>query len=436
MPTPLNESSPFPISLGPHRVRDELSYRLRQQSLLSEFSRTALQSRDFQKILQRATELCAWGLDAPFARAMEFQPDERRLVVRAGFGFAANTADNVSFAADNGSPAGHAYLTGQTVISNDLESDQRFEMPRLFSDHGAKRAIDVLIERDGAVDLFFGVLEVVSTQTGAFDQADADFLKGFAGLLGIAIERQQADARLQDALDYQALLTREMSHRVKNSLTSVVGLLRVQSRSARSIEARNALDDAGSRVATIAAVHDHLWRGSRIGFIDLADFMIEFCNRLRGTAGVHVIECRADSMPLSADHAIPLGLLVNELVSNAVKHAYPEGSGVIEISARKTRGRLHVQVSDRGVGLPDGFDVNQTRTSLGFKVITGLVRQLNGKLSFASNDPTGARLLFELPILAEPAKSSRATTHDSPGGPQGPARLGSFRPGDSPNGGD
>ena len=116
---------------------------------------------------------------------------------------------------------------------------------------------------------------------GRFDQADADFLASFAGLLGIAIERPHSDAMLQDALDYQALLTRKMSHRVKNSLTLVVGLLRLQSRSAQLGDVRSALEEAGSRVATIAQVHDHLWQGSRIGFVDLADFMNDFCRRLQ-----------------------------------------------------------------------------------------------------------------------------------------------------------
>jgi two-component system, sensor histidine kinase PdtaS len=404
-----DEKPGFPISLAAPAVRDELPYRLRQQSLLGEFSRAAMQTRDFGKILQRATELCAQGLEAKFAKALEYLPDQGRLVVRAGFGWAPNTIDELWFAADDGSPAGYAFRTGQPVISNHLQSETRFQMPRLLTDHGVERAINVPIERGGHGGAFFGVLEVDSPDPGRFDQADADFLAGFAGLLGIAIERQQADARLQDAADYQALLTREMSHRVKNSLASVVGLLRVQSRSAQSDDVRDALEEAESRVATIAQVHDHLWRGSRIGFIDLADFMNEFCMRLQGAAGANVLHCRADPMLLSADHAIPLGLLINELVTNAVKHGYPDEAGVIEISAREIEGRLHVEVSDRGVGLPEGFDVDQPRTSLGFRVITGLVRQLNGHLTVESNQPSGARFLFELPILPGAGMSHSAT---------------------------
>jgi len=337
---------------------------------------------------------------------MEFVADQQRLVVRAGIGWAPNSIDNLSFAIGAGSPAGYAFVTGEAVISNHLSTETRFQIPSLLADHGVTRAINVPITRGGRGEAFFGVLEVDTPGPGRFDQADAEFLTGFAGLLGIAIERQQADAKLQEALDYQALLTREMSHRVKNSLTSVVGLLRVQSHATNSDDVRKALEEAGSRVATIAQVHDHLWRGSRIGFIDLADFMTEFCRRLQGAAGANVLHCHAETMLLSADHAIPLGLLINELVSNAVKHAYPDRSGPIEISARETAGRLRVDVSDRGVGLPEGFDIDQPRTSLGFRVITGLVRQLQGHLTVTSNQPSGTHFQFELPVL--PGKECRA----------------------------
>jgi len=404
----LNEDTAFLERPESPDVRDALLYRLKQQSLLSDFSRAALQTRDFQVILQHATELCARGLNAPFAKAMEFVADQQRLVIRAGIGWAPNSTDNLSFAIGTESPAGYAFTTGEAVISNHLSTETRFQIPGLLADHGVTRAINVPITRGGRGDAFFGVLEVDTPGPGRFDQADAEFLTGFAGLLGIAIERQQADAKLQEALDYQALLTREMSHRVKNSLTSVVGLLRVQSHATHSDDVRKALEEAGSRVATIAQVHDHLWRGSRIGFIDLADFMNEFCRRLRGAAGANVLHCHAEAVLLSADHAIPLGLLINELVSNAVKHAYPERSGPIEISAREIAGRLHIDVSDRGVGLPKDFDIDRPRTSLGFRVITGLVRQLQGHLTVTSNDPSGTRFQFELPIL--PGKGCHLST--------------------------
>jgi two-component sensor histidine kinase len=321
--------------------------------------------------------------------------------MRAGFGWDVGTIDNIAHGTNRESPAGYAYHIGQGIISNDLEHESRFEIPALLGDHGVRRVINVPIEAGGAGNGPFGILEVDSPDTGQFDHADADFLTGFAGLLGIAIERQQADAKLAEAVEYQDLLSREMSHRVKNSLASVVGLLHVQARAAHSLDIRNALEDAGSRVAAIAQVHDQLWRGSRIGFIDLAEFMTQLCKQLGSNTERLVLNCHADPMPVSADHAIPLGLLINELVTNAVKYAYPDGVGVIDVSAREIDGCLHVEISDHGVGLPAGFDIDKPRTSLGFKVITGLVRQLGGIIAIASNEPSGARFLLELPILSE-----------------------------------
>jgi two-component system, sensor histidine kinase PdtaS len=140
------ELSPFPAA---PLVRDELPYRLRQQSLLGELGRIAMQTRDFRQILQHATELCAEGLPARFAKVLEYLPDEKRLIVRPGVRWAPGTIDIVSLAADIESPAGFAYQTGQTVISNHLEAETCFRTPQLLSAHGVKRAINVLIEKGG-----------------------------------------------------------------------------------------------------------------------------------------------------------------------------------------------------------------------------------------------------------------------------------------------
>jgi two-component system, sensor histidine kinase PdtaS len=303
---------------------------------------------------------------------------------------------HVSLGVDLESPAGYAFQTGQMVISNHLQEETRFRTPKLLSDHGILRAINVLIARGGEGHTPFGVLEVDSPEYGQFDVADADFLAGFAGLLGIAIERQHADAGLQESLDRQAVLTREMSHRVKNSLASVVGLLHVQSRNAQSEDVKNALRDAASRITTIAQVHDHLWRSTEIGFVDIADFVGELCRKLRETVP-HTISCTFEHQMISADKAIPLGLLINELLTNSAKHAYPEGSGEIEVSGERRGANLHMQVSDLGIGLPQDFDIEQPRTSLGFKVISSLVAQLGGHIDVASS---GVTVKLDVPLEA------------------------------------
>jgi two-component system, sensor histidine kinase PdtaS len=402
MPAPSGKESISAPTVTTDVTRNELPYRLRQQSLLGEFGRAALQTRDIGQILQRATELCAQGLETRFAKVLEYMPDDKRLLVRAGIGWVSGTVGQVSLAVDLESPAGYAFQTGQMVISNHLQEETRFRTPKLLSDHGIKRAINVLIARGGEGHLPFGVLEVDSPESGQFDVADADFLAGFAGLLGIAIERQHADAELREALDHQAMLTREMSHRVKNSLASVVGLLRVQSRSAQSEDVRNALKDAASRITTIAQVHDHLWRSTRIGFVDIADFAGELCRKLQETVS-HEVSCAFDPLMISADKAIPLGLLINELVTNSAKHAYPDGSGKIRVSGERRGDDLHVEVSDRGIGFPKDFDIDQPRASLGFKVIKSLLAQLDGSIAVASNTPKGVTVQLDVPLEANAA---------------------------------
>jgi two-component sensor histidine kinase len=401
MPTPAGkESGTLPVA-ATAATRQELPYRLRQQSLLGEFGRSALQTRDIGQILQRATQLCAQGLETPFAKVLEYIPGAKRLLVRAGIGWAPGTIGQVSLGIDMESPAGFAFHTGQNVISNHLQEETRFRTPKLLSDHGIKRAINVLIARGGEGHLPFGVLEVDSPDPGQFDLADADFLAGFAGLLGIAIERQHADADLQEALEHQAMLTREMSHRVKNSLASVVGLLRVQARSAQSQEVENALKDAASRITTIAQVHDHLWRSARIGFVDISDFAGELCSKLQETAPGHKVSCSFGHLMIPADKAIPLGLLINELVTNAAKHAYSDGHGGIQVAGEQRGADLHVEVADQGIGLPKDFDIDQPRASLGFKVIKSLLAQLDARIVIF-NKPKGTTVQLDIPLGSDP----------------------------------
>ena len=118
----------------------------------------------------------------------------------------------------------------------------------------------------------------------------------------------------------------------------------------------------------------------------------------QSSAPEHTLQSHSDPIIISADKAIPLGLLVNELVTNAVKYAYVDGPGVIRVDAREIDGHLLVEISDEGAGLPEGFDVNEPRKSLGFRVINGLVRQLMGELKILKNIPRGALFTIKFPL--------------------------------------
>ncbi|GJD56668.1 sensor histidine kinase [Methylobacterium dankookense] len=386
----------------------DLSVRLRQQAILSEFGVEALRGDDVDGLLQRAAELCAEGMGAQFCKALEYRRGEDMLLVRAGVGWAPDVVGKARVGADLASPAGFAMKTGRPVISNHLAAETRFRTPRLMAEHGIRRAINVLIEnRDGA----FGVLEVDDAREGMFGEADIAFMQGFANLLGSAIERQRTEELLRAALARQDLLAREMSHRVKNSLAIVASLLALQARSAETgpdgEAVRAALIDARSRVEAIAGVHDQLWRqGDRDrdetpGEIDLAPFLLTLTANLQSGAPRHRLVCTVAPQRIAADQAIPIGLLVNELVTNAVKYAYPEAAfpagGEIRVRAARMAEGLALDVADDGVGLPEDFDIARASRSLGMRVVLNLSRQLGATLT-TPRDGQGAHFHLAVPL--------------------------------------
>ncbi|WP_201838430.1 sensor histidine kinase [Microvirga zambiensis] len=379
---------------------DELAYRLRQQQLTARFGLFALKTHDIDALLREAARTCAEGLRSEFCKVMEFLPAENEFVVRAGVGWKPGVVGVARTGADLDSPAGFALRTGQPVISNHLAEETRFRTPKLLADHGVKRAINVIVQGDGGGP--FGVLEVDSPTEGRFTEHDLAFMQGFANMLGVAIERQQAEeelrankALLQRALEDQDVLNREISHRVKNSLQLVAGLLNMQGRASGNDDLRRALADAEARVHTIAQVHDRLWRHNEMRSVNLAEFLGELCVKLRGSAPHFTVGCHIDPVVVPTDLAVPLGLLVNELVTNAFKYAYPGGSGEVRIELTSdSPERLRLEVSDAGVGLPADFNPSQSR-SLGMRLVASLTRQLGGQLEWQDARP-GTRFVLEL----------------------------------------
>ena len=225
-------------------------------------------------------------------------------------------------------------------------------------------------------------------------------LRGAAGRFekGIGVCTDITDQR--EAFDLQRTLLLEVSHRVKNSLALVSSLLMLQARTLDGA-ARHALEEASQRVYAVARVHDQLWRGAGTRHIDLRPFLGDLCLAVGTTAPRLSTICRAEPAIVGADMAVPLGLFVNELLTNAYKHAYPEGEeGEVRVLGTNIpKGRYRLDVSDAGRGLPPGFDLAKARDSLGLKVITSLAAQLGGELAVASCEP-GARFTLVFPLQA------------------------------------
>jgi len=181
-----------PVELD--RPETELEQRLHQQALLAELGHIALTNVTLDALLGEACRLTALGLGIQYCKALEYQPDEGRFLVRAGVGWHQGVVGHATIGADLASPAGYAFQTRRPVISNHLAEEERFRTPELLVEHDIKRAINVIL--DGQ-DPPFGVLEADSPTPGDFTERDLAFLEAVANLLGMAVQRHRADAEIR-----------------------------------------------------------------------------------------------------------------------------------------------------------------------------------------------------------------------------------------------
>ena len=309
-----------------------LRQRIRQQEILSELGVAALGRIPLQELLDTAVRMAAEGLEAELCKVLEYIPAENRLLLRAGIGWDPGLVGVASVGADLASPSGYALRTGKPVISNHLENEERFRTSELLRDHGVRRAINVILQGDGAP---FGVLEVDSRSEGEFSEQDISFLQGAANILGMAIERQRYERGLQMALEHQKVLMQEINHRVKNSLQLVGSMFNLQARKAKDPALVQALQEAYGRVTAVARVHERLYLSAEVGTVDLSAYLKAVCEDLQGVTAENKIVFEADEpIPMNTDRAVLVALLVGELVTNAAKHAYPVNApGEIHVSA-------------------------------------------------------------------------------------------------------
>ena len=374
-----------------------LQERVRQQELLVELGVTALQGASFEQLLTETTRLTAEGLGVEFCKVLEHIPASNRLLVRAGVGWDKGVIGVASVGADLDSPAGFALRTGKPVISNHLENEDRFRTPDLLKHHGIRRAMNVILQGDGKP---FGVLEVDSRSEHEFLEQDLAFLQGAANLLGMAIERERHERKLNAALERDKFLLKEMNHRVKNSLAIVVSMLNLQARDIADPKLTEHLSEAANRVAAIAKAHDQLSHGPDIERMDIGHYITAVCKDLdESVAHCDVLTNAVNGIMVSTDRAISIALIVNELIANACKYAYKDQSGGkiwINVTWDGSEAFL-ISVRDEGAGLPSVFDLGKAK-GLGMRIITAFVKQVEAKIAVRSLDP-GTEFELSVPLL-------------------------------------
>lgn len=198
-------------------------------------------------------------------------------------------------------------------------------------------------------------------------------------------ERVQIEEKVRVALQEKEVLLKEVYHRVKNNLQVISSLLIMQSAGAGQ-EARSLLVESANRVKSMGLVHEQLYQSTDLSHIDFARYiqrLLENLSQIQGSVTQRVaVRADVDPIELSIEAAIPLGLMINELVSNSYKHAYPgDRSGQISLRLKRlNEGALELIVMDDGVGLPAGFDPARL-SSLGMRLVVSLAEQLEGHLT-------------------------------------------------------
>ncbi|HTS51187.1 MAG TPA: histidine kinase dimerization/phosphoacceptor domain -containing protein [Bryobacteraceae bacterium] len=212
-------------------------------------------------------------------------------------------------------------------------------------------------------------------------------------------ERVAHDQKLEESVREKEALLREIHHRVKNNLQVMSSLLGLQARSVPQQQARQAFEDSQGRIHSMALIHEVLCESPSFARIDIANYTRQLAAyRLRAHgAGKRIsLSTNLDEVYLDLETAVPYGIIVNELLTNAFRHGFPgQRAGEIRVSLREQADQnIQLIVQDDGVGLPDGFDW-QAAPSLGFRLVRMLAEQLKANMQVQVRNPTAIQLSFE-----------------------------------------
>ncbi len=233
-----------------------------------------------------------------------------------------------------------------------------------------------------------------------YTEKDKDMLVFVSKQIGMAIERKQAEEQIKESLKEKEVLLKEIHHRVKNNLAIIYELLDLQHGTFQDPKFHDAIDSSRNRIKSMSLIHETLYQSDNLAKIDSAVYIENLVNHLTlayGTGEKHIdLHIDVEHIPMSIDTAIPCGLIINELVTNAYKHAFPgDREGKISIGLhQQDNNRITLTVADNGVGLPQDRDIANS-SSIGLQLVDILTRQLEASVNIEREK--GARFIINFP---------------------------------------
>jgi len=373
----------------------QLERQLRLSGLSIDVGSAIMQGRALPDILHSCCAALVGHLDATSATIWTYQERRKVLEWRAGVGQGAEDPKRVvamgemklGLAAEQGRPlivpraGGEDCVPGQDRMAP--ESRVTFAAYPLIA---GKRLV--------------GVIAIFGSRP--FAEAELDKVAAVSVSMALSVERKRADEELRKALTEKTTLLQEVHHRVKNNLQVICSLLAMQIECAPDGGSSGPLNDAHARVLAVSLIHEQIYQAESLADLDFGDYVKRLADRVflaycvnpsRVTMAVDVARIH-----IAVDRAIPCGLILNEFLSNSLKHAFRDGrQGTIRIWLHRTEDNwAELEVSDNGVGFPADFKWEDGR-SLGMKIVKTLVHQLRGELSVSGE--RGGKFRLRWPLL-------------------------------------
>ncbi|MDO8873312.1 MAG: PAS domain S-box protein [Methanoregula sp.] len=232
-------------------------------------------------------------------------------------------------------------------------------------------------DKEGHIQSYQGTIRDVTEQRQA-----EELQRHFTEELELKVRSRTQE--LEASLEEKGILLREVHHRVKNNLQIIISLVNLQMRKLDDPLLKQVMAETQNRVRAMSLVHEKLYQSESLSLIDFADYIRFLATRLFSFYAIDTrkvaLKLELGKILLDINTAIPLGLVINELVSNSLKHAFPDDrSGTIRISSGYDNGSIRLEVGDDGIGMPPDLDWKNLE-SLGFRLVNSLVDQLDGKI--------------------------------------------------------
>ena len=373
-------------------LRESLQQRIEQQRVISELGIKALSGNNLDIILKDSVRLIYETLKVDYCKVLKLLPGGKELLMIEGIGWENGIVGKAVVSADTNSQAGYTLLSKEPVIVSDFPNEKRFNGPPLLSDHHVLSGMSCIIY---GKDKPFGVLGAHSRSRQDFSDDDVYFFQSISNIIGMAIERFSFENRLVSSLNEKQILIKEIHHRVKNNLQIVSSLLSLQSGQLQDNSMLDVFEKSKARIRSMALIYKLLHNTENISNINFKDYLKELTDALINSLSLSNIRrtINAEDIYLKPDQATNLGLIVNEIISNSIKHAFKsQNDGCIKIDLSETNDKVKLVVKDNGKGFPYDFDLSSSST-LGVQLINNLVEQLPGEISI-KND-SGVEYIIE-----------------------------------------